>query len=95
MAELFGEQTLASVNANWTQCDARSTSDEFFAFDSQARHEAGLAATGDLVPRVRALYADDVRAYEAAERQYDPAAGPDVVRALVPLFVQTVPGSSR
>ena len=95
VAELFGEQTLASVNANWTQCDARSTSDEFFAFDSQARHEAGLAATGDLVPRVRALYADDVRAYEAAERQYDPAAGPDVVRALVPLFVQTVPGSSR
>ena len=91
VAELFGEPMLNSVNANWTQCDARSTSDEFFAFDSQAKHEAGLAATGDLVPRIRALYADDVRAYEEAERQYDPA-GPDM-SALVPLFVQTVPGS--
>ena len=49
--------------------------------------------SGDLVPRVRALYADDVRAYEAAERQYDPA-GPDVARALVPLFVQTVPAGA-
>ena len=92
VAELFGDQMLTSVNANWTQCDARSTGDEFFAFDSQAKHEAGLAATGDLVPRIRALYADDARAYEAAERQYDPA-GPDIVSALVPLFVQTVPGS--
>lgn len=91
VAELFGEQMLSSVNANWTQCDARSTGDEFFAFDSQAKHEAGLAATGDLVPRIRALYADDARAYETAERQYDPA-GPDIVSALVPLFVQTVPG---
>ena len=90
VADLFGEQMLTNINRNWTQCDARSTSDEFFSFDSQAKHGASLAATDDLIPRIRALFEDDVRAYEEAELQYDPA-GPDV-SALVPLFVQTVPG---
>lgn len=87
VAALFGEEMLTRVNRNWTQCN--ETSDEFFSFDSQAKSEASLAA-GDLVPRIRALYKDDVEAYEDAELQYEPA-GTDL-SALVPVFVQTVPG---
>lgn len=96
VADLFGEETLTRVSRGWKQCPVSSSrNDEFFSFDSQAKREATLA--DDLIPRIRALYEDDFIAYEESELQYgsqhsDRLTQNAVHEALVPLFVQTVPG---
>ena len=71
VSDIFGSEMMAKVKNNWTKCTGFDE-DEFYSYQSKAKAEDDLV-TPVLRERIKALYPEDVAAYEESERQYSSA----------------------
>lgn len=68
--ELFGDDILAGINKNWTNC-GYSNAMFFGPHASAAAETSSTELTSDLVLRLGNLYAEDMRLYAQGQRALD------------------------